>query len=89
MHRGDARRVRVPGRGKFDGTAVDVDFAFIGLVEAGHDLDQGRFPGPVLAHQRMNFAGAHGEAYGIDDTDAGKGLRHGAKLYRQAAGRAK
>jgi len=34
---------------------IEVDFAGSGLVIAGDDLDQGRFPGPVIPKQPDNF----------------------------------
>ena len=39
-----------------------VDRAGVRLVDAGHDLDQRRFAGAVLAEQRMHLAGPHVEA---------------------------
>ena len=39
-----------------DITAVEQHAAFIGLHDARHDLDQGRFAGAILAKDRMNAA---------------------------------
>ena len=39
------------------------DLAAVGLVHAGHDLDQRRLAGAVLAEQRMDFAGVERERH--------------------------
>src|SRR5215475_13060771 len=36
--------------------AVDEQAASVGPVEAGQDLDQGRLPGAVVAHEAEHFA---------------------------------
>jgi hypothetical protein len=44
---------RVPAHGG----AVQLDVAGVGLVSAGDDLCQGRFPGAVFADQRVDLTG--------------------------------
>ena len=74
VHRGDAGGMGVPRRGELHRPAIDQDLALVGLVKPGHDLDEGGFSRPVLAHQRMHLAGAHVEADVAHHLDAGKGL---------------
>ena len=50
------------GEANRTGRAIDEDLALVGLVQAGHDLDEGGLAGAVLAHQGMHLAGAHVEA---------------------------
>ena len=52
----DAEALRVLGGGDADRRAIDADLAGVLLLDAGHDLDQGRFAGPVLAQQRVDLA---------------------------------
>ena len=58
--------------GKFDGFAIDENFALIGLMEPGHDLDQGGFAGAIFAEKCVNLAGAHVERDAVEDRYAGK-----------------
>ncbi len=57
--------------------AVDQDAAFVGIVEAGQELDDGGLAGAVLADQRQRLAGlqreiqaAHRPALGIGIAEA-------------------
>jgi hypothetical protein len=43
-------------RGRQRRLAVDGDLAFVGLVDAGQDLDQRRLAGAVLADERRHLA---------------------------------
>ena len=52
----DAERARVRHRLELHLLAVDEDPAGVGLVKAGQDLDQGRFPGAVVADQTEHLA---------------------------------
>ncbi len=52
----DAEALRVLGGGDADRRAIDADLAAVLVLDAGHDLDQGRFAGPVLAQQRVDLA---------------------------------
>ena len=76
IDRADPERLRVARLADVDRAAVEPDFALVPLQGAGQDLDQGRFAGPVLAHERMDFAGLHLEVDAIERPDAGKRLRH-------------
>ena len=53
---------------------------------AGHDLDQRRLAGAVLAHQRMNFAGLDPKIDVVQRAHAGKGLRHAEHLNSRGQG---
>ena len=67
---GDAQPLgvgRVPRR---RGRAVDQDLALVRLVDAGHDLDQRRLAGPVLADQRMHLAPPQLERHVVEGTGA-------------------
>ena len=72
IDRRDARAARVVGRGKVNLFPVDKDRADVGLVDAGHDLDQRRFAGAVLSEQRMDLARAHVERDARKRAHAGK-----------------
>ena len=61
------RAGRVPERQRL---ARDGDGAGIGPVEAGEDLDEGGFPGPVLAEHGVHLAGADREIHVLEG-DAG------------------
>ena len=76
IDRADAERARFARRFDFDRTAVEADFALVAAHRAGHDLDQGGLAGPVLAHERVDFAGLNAEIDVIERPDAGKRLRH-------------
>jgi len=53
----DSRCNRLLWRGEGGGVAIHGNFAAIGLLNAGQDVHQGRFPGAILAQQGMNPAG--------------------------------
>ena len=57
-----------------DGLAVDADLAGIGLIGAGKDLDEGGFPGSVLADQRVHLAWHDLQGNILKGGDAGKPL---------------
>ena len=76
IDRADPERLRVARLADVDRATVEPDFAFVPLQGAGQDLDQGRFAGSVLAHERMDFARLHLEVDAIERPHAGKGLRH-------------
>ncbi len=52
----DAQRFGGAIRRQRHGLAVQQDFSRRRLFETGEDLDQRRFAGAVLAHQRVDFA---------------------------------
>ena len=55
IDRDDAGALGVVGRSEGDLFAIELDFAQIGALRAGKDLEQGRLAGAVLAEQRVNF----------------------------------
>ena len=61
IDRGDAEALRFRGAADLDRLAGEQDFAAVGLIDAGDDLDQRGFAGAVLAEQRMDLAGVKGE----------------------------
>ena len=71
MPRRFASRRRVPAHGG----AVQLDVAGVGLVSAGDDLCQGRFPGAVFADQRVDLTGFDLEIDLAERLHAGKRLR--------------
>jgi hypothetical protein len=74
MDRGDAGCMGISRRREFDLPAFHRNLAFVGLVETGHNLDQRRFAGAILAKERMHLACAHIEAYILQDLEPGKRL---------------
>jgi hypothetical protein len=42
----------------------------VGLIDAGHDLDQSRLAGAVFASKAMHFAGTHVEVDSVERLDA-------------------
>ena len=48
------------------GSAVQQDLAAIRLMDAGHDLDQRRLAGAVLAEQGVNLAGIERERHVLE-----------------------
>ncbi len=57
-----------------DGFAVDRDGAFVGHMEAGEDLDEGRLAGTVLADEAVDLAAADLERGTVEGADAPEGL---------------
>ena len=52
--------------------ALQIDLPAVFGIDTGQDLDQGRFAGPVLAHQRMDLSFPQGEIYILKCLYAGK-----------------
>ena len=75
IDRPDPERLRFAGRADVDRAPVEPDLALVAPERAGHDLDQGRLPGPVLAHEGVDLAGLDLEIHALERPDAGKGLR--------------
>ena len=55
IDRDDAGALGVVRRSEGDRFAIELDFARIGALRAGKDLEQGRLAGAVLAEQRVNL----------------------------------
>ena len=53
---------------------ADQDTARVGLVDAGEAFHQRRLAGAVLAHQRVDLAGAQVEVDGAQRVNAGEAL---------------
>ena len=91
----DAERLRGRRAVDLDRLAVQKNLAGVAVQRAGHDLDQRRLAGTVLAEQRMHFAGVQAEIDAFQRAHAGKPLddptqfdprfRHGGKQARGAA----
>ena len=68
MDRNDTPRQSLARRPQAPLLPVEEERAPVGLVDAAEDLDQRRFSGAVLAHDRMDLAGTNGEVHiGEDD----------------------
>ena len=65
-----------PGAAKCDDLVANPNLAGVRAMNAGHDLDQRRLAGAVLAEQRVDFAGAHVERHVAQHRDADEGLRN-------------
>jgi hypothetical protein len=57
VDRHDAVVLRISGRAQRDELAVDAHLAGVGLVDAGHRLDERRLAGAVLADQGVDLPG--------------------------------
>ena len=70
----DPGGARVGGGGEAQQPAVEPQFAGVGQGRAGHDLDERRFAGAVLAEQRMDLAGGDAEVDVVERAHPGIGL---------------
>jgi hypothetical protein len=70
VDRADPGFLRIPGPGERDGRVPIDDLAFVWLVDAGEDLDEGRLARAVLTDQGMDLARAefHGNAVERNDS---------------------
>src|SRR5699024_11374237 len=73
---GDAVALGGPDVGQLDGSAVDQDPAAVGLVDAGHHLDQRGIAGAVLAEEELDLCGAHLDGDVIDHGALSEGLAY-------------
>ena len=76
----DPRRLRLARLGERDLFAVEENLALIGPVDPGDDLDQGRFPGTVLADQGVRLSWLKLERDAVEGQYAGEPFRHPAHL---------
>src|SRR5690606_38625975 len=74
MDRGDPLLEGGVCRRQPDGFVLYSDLAFVRLVDAGEDLDQGGLARAVLADERRDLAGVEREAHARKRADAGKAL---------------
>src|SRR4026209_1345068 len=66
------------------GNVVDDERSGVSALGTGHDLDQGGFPGAVLADQRVHFARAEVERHAIEGAKSSKGLADIASVEEQS-----
>ena len=71
----DALGARFAGRTEMNDLVANPNFAGVGAMNSGHDLDQRRLAGAVLAEQRVHFAGAHIERNVAQHRDADERFR--------------
>ena len=70
VDRGDAACRACPAASRSAiGLAVDQNFALVGHVHAGQNLDQRRFAGAIVAKQAMDFAGPDVEGHVLERDD--------------------
>ena len=74
VDRAHAHRARLTGRADIDGRPSMRISPASPRSRAGHDLDQRRLAGAVLAHERMHFAGLNAEIDAIERSHAWKRL---------------
>ena len=63
---GDAMALRLGGAADDDRLAGQANLAAIGLIDAGHDLDQRRLAGAVLPEKGMHLAGIERQRDGLE-----------------------
>src|SRR5213593_3485119 len=59
---------------------VDEHLSGVRLLYAGHDLDERRLPGAVLAEERVDLAGVQSERDVVERLDGAESLRDAADL---------
>jgi len=59
----DPRVIGIDGGGKIYGLSVQENRAAVRRVDAGDDLHQGAFPGPVLSHDPVDLSIFEGDGY--------------------------
>ena len=80
VDRDDAGALGVVGRRKSDRLAEQLDFARIGALRAGENLEQRRLAGAVLAQERMDLRRSHFEMDVLKRKHAGKALADAGHL---------
>ena len=78
-------RLGVEGAVDVDRLAVDEDVADVRLDDAGHDLDERRLAGTVLAQERMDLAGDEVEGDVVERLDLAEALGDAAHLQDRLA----
>ena len=74
VDRGDPGLLGLERAGEGTGSPAEPQFALVGPVHAGQDLDEGRLAGAVLADERVHLTGAQGEGDVVEGEDAGERL---------------
>jgi hypothetical protein len=77
---GDAEGLRVPRAVDLDGLIVDRDLTPVLPIGTGHNLDQRRFSGPVLAHQNVDFPSIQVEVHSVEGHHPGERLDDALEL---------
>ena len=80
VDRHDAVPLSVGGRPDVKWLAIHQKLAGVGVVEAGHDLDQGRLAGTVLAQQGMHFTRVQRDVCAVEGARGTEALGHCAHL---------
>ena len=73
---GDAQRLGVGRAAQLDDLAVDLEVAGVGPVQPGHDLDQRRLAGAVLADEGVDLARPQVERHAAQGVGRAEALRH-------------
>ena len=81
VHAGHPKADGLLGALDVDRVAVDQIFPFVGLVRAGHDLDEGAFPRAVFPAQGVDLTLPHVEGNAVQGAHAGEGLHDVPKLH--------
>ena len=76
MHRADAGGDRLARRREADLFAVDQEAAFVRPIKAGHDLDQRRLAGAILADKSVNLPRPDFQRDAVQRDDAREALAH-------------
>ena len=66
----------VAGAEQADRVAAHHEFALVGAIDAGDDLDERRLAGAVLAEERVDRAFGEGQRDTLEGFDAGEELAH-------------
>ena len=60
--------------------SIQIHVTFFSCVDTGDDLDESRFAGTVLSHQRVDFASAQLELHIVECLDARENLSYSVKF---------
>jgi len=82
---GDAVIPGVAGVLEFDRSALDEDPSAVGVINAGHDFDRGRFSGAVLADQGRDLARVQRETHVLQRLDAHERLTNAVQRQRRGS----
>jgi hypothetical protein len=80
VHHGYPVARRLGGVAKPSRFASPKHLTTVGALQSCDDFDQGRLPGPVFAHQKMNFAGGHLQIAVLERDNAAEPLLDISKL---------
>jgi hypothetical protein len=83
IDRGNPRLLRLTRGSQVNLAPLPADGAAVAAVDAGQNLDQGRFARAVLAHDRMHLARQDGQAAVRQGRDAAEGLGDAGHLQKR------